>query len=180
MAPFDLQLPYNNDASHVLFNSPFLRLPDLSVLRPPRIDSYETPSPLRLIPSRYREYHPVPLGLVDYFNSNIHLPQIGMLIATFQCNNDDATAQARKHKRDFAPTAFLRIIPAGTVMSGNRLPDLPSTSPTPETLPRTALAPSPSIIPPRQTFPCVAVCVISYTTPRSYRPLLRPQTTPHP
>ena len=36
---------YTNDASHVLFNSPFLRLPDLSVLRPPRIDSYETPSP---------------------------------------------------------------------------------------------------------------------------------------
>ena len=155
MAPFDLQLPYNNDASHVLFNSPFLRLPDLSVLRPPRIDSYEAPSPPehavcewlnnrapRLTPSRYREFHPVPLGLVDYFNSNIHLPQIGMLIATHQCNNDDATAQARKHKRDFAPTAFLRIIPAGTVMSGNRLPDLPSTSPTPETLPRTALAPS--------------------------------------
>ena len=32
-APFS----YRNDASHVLFNSPFLRLPDLSVLRPPRI-----------------------------------------------------------------------------------------------------------------------------------------------
>ena len=68
---------YNNDASHVLFNSPFLRLPDLSVLRPPRIDSYETPSPPehavrewlnnrapRLIPSRYREYSQFPLGLL--------------------------------------------------------------------------------------------------------------------
>ena len=53
----------------VLFNSPFLRLPDLSVLCPPRIDSYETPSPPepavqdwlnnrapRLIPSRHRTY----------------------------------------------------------------------------------------------------------------------------
>ena len=173
---------YNNDASHVLFNSPFLRLPDLSVLRPPRIDSYETPSPPehavqewlnnrapRLIPSRYREYSPVPLGLVDYFNSNIHLPQVGMLIATHQCNNEDATAEARKHKRDFAPTAFLRIIPAGTVMSGNRLPDLPSASPTPETLPRTALAPSPSIIP-SQARSVVAVYVTSSTTPTSYRP----------
>ena len=157
---------YTSDASHVLFNSPFLRLPDLSVLRPPRIDSYETPSPPepavqdwlnnrapRLIPSRHRAYTPVPLGLVDYFNSNIYLPQVGMLIATHQCHNEEATAEARKHKRDFSPTAFLRIIPADTVMSGNRLPDLPSTSPTPETLPRTALAPSPSIIPPRPSQP---------------------------
>ena len=63
-----------------------------------------------------------------------------MLIETYQCNNEDATAEARKHKRDFSPTAFLRIIPAGTVMSGNRLPDLPATSPTPENLPRTALS----------------------------------------
>ena len=98
---------YTNDASHVLFNSAFLRLPDLSVLRPPRIDSYETPLPPepavqdwlnnrapRLIPTRYREYSPVPLGLVDYFNSNIHLPQVSMLIATHQCNNEDATAEA--------------------------------------------------------------------------------------
>ena len=79
---------YNNDASHVLFNSPFLRLPDLSVFRPPRIDSYETPSPPehavcewlnnrapRLIPSRHREYHPVSLGLVDYFNSTFTCPR---------------------------------------------------------------------------------------------------------
>ena len=145
---------YTNDASHVLFNSPFLRLPDLSVLRPPRIDSYETPTPPepavqdwlnnrapRLIPSRHRAYTPVPLGLVDYFNTNIHLPQVAMLIATHQCHNEEATAEARRHKRDFSPTAFLRITPADTVMSGNRLPDPPSTSPTPETLPRTALAP---------------------------------------
>ena len=160
---------YTNDASHVLFNSPFLRLPDLSVLRPPRIDSYETPSPPepavqdwlnnrapRLIPSRHREYTPVPLGLVDYFNSNIHLPQVGMLIATHQCHNEEATAEARRHKRNWSPTAFLRIVPADTVMSGNRLPDLSSTSPTPETLPRTALAPPPSIIPPRPSQPSAA------------------------
>ena len=101
---------YTNEASHVLFNSPFLRLPDLSVLRPPRIESYETPSPPepavqdwlnnrapRLIPSRHRTYTPVPLGLVDYFNSNIHLPQVSMLIASHQCHNEDATAEARKH-----------------------------------------------------------------------------------
>ena len=37
---------YGNEASHVLFNCPFLRLPDLSTLRPgPRIESYETPTP---------------------------------------------------------------------------------------------------------------------------------------
>ena len=28
------------------------------------------------------EYHPVPLGLVDFFNSNIHLPQGAILIET--------------------------------------------------------------------------------------------------
>ena len=102
---------YTNEASHVLFNSPFLRLPDLSVLRPPRIESYETPSPPepavqdwlnnrapRLIPSRHRTYIPVPLGLVDYFNSNIHLPQVSMLIATHQCHIEDATAEARKQQ----------------------------------------------------------------------------------
>ena len=139
---------YTNEASHVLFNSPFLRLPDLSVLRPPRIESYETPSPLepavqdwlnnrapRLIPSRHRTFTPVPLGLVDYFNSNIHLPQVSMLIASHQCHNEDAAAEARRHKRNFSPTAFLRIIPADTVMSGNRPPDIPSTSPTPEPRP---------------------------------------------
>ena len=36
--------------------------------------------------------------------------------------------EARKHKRDFAPTAFLRVTPTGTIMPGNRIPDLPSTS----------------------------------------------------
>ena len=181
---------YNNDASHVLFNSPFLRLPDLSVLRPPRIDSFENPSPPehavrewlnnrapRLIPSRYREYHPVPLGLVDYFNSNIHLPQVGFLIETHQCNNEDATAEARRHKRDFAPTAFLRIIPAGTVMSGNRLPDLPSAGPTPETLPRTALAPSPSILAPRPAPPSAPSAQPSHS---SQSASTRPQHPPPP
>ena len=32
-APFS----YSNDATHLLFNSPFLRLPDLSVLQPPSL-----------------------------------------------------------------------------------------------------------------------------------------------
>ena len=183
---------YANDASQVLFNSPFLRLPDLSVLRPPRIDPYETPSPPehavrewlnnrapRLIPSRYREYHPVPLGLVDYFNSNIHLPQVGMLIETHQCNNEEATAEARKHKRDFSPTVFLRIVSADTVMSGNRLPDLPSTSPTPETLPRTALAPSPSIIPVRSSQPSAASAQPPHSSQSaSTRPQHPPPTGP--
>ena len=70
----------------------------------------------------------------------------------------DATAEARKHKRDFAPTAFLRVTPASTVLPGNRLPDLPSASPTPETLPPTALAlrpapPSAPSAPSAQPFP---------------------------
>ena len=157
---------YNNDASHVLFNSPFLRLPDLSVLRPPRIDPLEDPSPPehavrewlnnrapRLIPTRYRQYHPVPLGLVDFFNSNIDLVQVATLIETHQCNDEDATAEARKHKRDHVPHAFLKVTPTGTVMPGSRLPDLPSASPTPETLPHTALAPPPSVPAPRPAPP---------------------------
>ena len=92
---------YGNEASHVLFNCPFLRLPDLSTLRPgPRIESYETPTPPeaavidwlnnrapRLIPSRHRAYIPVPFGLVDYFNSHIHLPQVAMLIASHFCES---------------------------------------------------------------------------------------------
>ena len=41
VAPFS----YGNDATHVLFNSPFLRLPDLSVLRPPRIPPLQDPTP---------------------------------------------------------------------------------------------------------------------------------------
>ena len=99
--------------------------------------------------TRYRQYHPVPLGLVDFFNSNIHLVQVATLIETHQCNYEDATAEARKHKRDNVPHAFLRVTPTGTVMPGSRLPDLPSASPTPETLPPTALAPPPSLPAPR-------------------------------
>ena len=155
-APFS----YNNDASHVLFNSPFLRLPDLSILRPPRIESYETPSPPepavqdwlnnrapRLIPHRHREYIPVPLGLVDFFNSNIHLPQVAMLIATNQCHNEEATAEARKHKREFAALAFLRVPLAHTVTSGRQPPDPPSFSPTPETRPSQPSATAPQPVP---------------------------------
>ena len=180
---------YGNDASHVLFNCPFLRLPDLSTLRPgPRIESYETPTPPeptvqewlnnrapRLIPSRHRTYIPVPFGLVDYFNSHIHLPQVAMLIASHQCHNEEATAEARKYKRNYSPTDFLRVIPADTVMSGNRLPAPPSTSPTLETLPRTALAPSPSIIPPR---PSQASTVAPLPAPSSQSASTRSQHLP--
>ena len=183
-APFS----YNNDATHVLFNSPFLRLPDLSVLRPPRIGSLEDPSPPehavrewlnnrapRLIPTRYRQYHPVPLGLVDFFNSNIHLVQVATLIETHQCNDEDATAEARKHKRDHVPHAFLRVTPTGTVMPGSRLPDLPSASPTPETLPHTALAPPFRTCPQtrstsRAILAFLAICVHPSPTPPSFLP----------
>ena len=108
-APFS----YNNDATHVLFNSPFLRLPDLSVLRSPRIAPLEDPAPPehavvewlnnrapRLTPTRYRQFHPVPLGLVDFFNSNIHLVLVATLIESHLCNDEAATAEARRHKRD--------------------------------------------------------------------------------
>ena len=44
--------------------------------------------------------------------------------------------------------AFLRVSPAGPAMPGSRLPDLPSASPTPETLVQTALAPPPAPPPP--------------------------------
>jgi len=65
----------------------------------------------RLIPSSYREYSPVPLGLVDYFNSNIHLPHVGLVIATHQCNNEDAPAEAHKHRRDFSSSDSLPPAP---------------------------------------------------------------------
>ena len=152
-APFS----YLNDATHVLFNSPFLRLPNLSVVRPPRITPQEDPVPPepavvewlnnrapRLIPHRYRQYSPVPLGLVDFFNSNIHLVQVATLIQSHLCNDEAATAEARKHKRDNVPHAFLRVTHHDTAAPGSRLPDPPA-SPTPETLPHTALAPPPSI-----------------------------------
>ena len=157
MAPFDLQLPFPITMTPPMFSSTPLFCVSLTFLSSgPRALTLTKLHHLRnmryvsglIIVRRVSSLLATAniilslLGLLINFNSNIHLPQIGMLIATHQCNNDDATAQARKHKRDFAPAAFLRIIPAGTVMSGNRLPDLPSTSPTPETLPRTALAPS--------------------------------------
>ena len=179
---------YGNEASHVLFNCPFLRLPDLSTLRPgPRIESYETPTPPeaaviewlnnrapRLIPSRHRTYIPVPFGLVDYFNSHIHLPQVAMLIASHQCHNEAATAEARKHKRNYSPTDFLRVIPADTVMSGNLLPPPPSPSPTPENLPRTALAPSQPNLHPRPS----QASTIAQPAPSSHLAPTRPQHLP--
>ena len=178
---------YGNEASHVLFNCPFLRLPDLSTLRPgPRIESYETPTPPeaavidwlnnrapRLIPSRHRAYIPVPFGLVDYFNSHIHLPQVAMLIASHQCHNEAATAEARKHKRNYSPTDFLRVIPADTVMSGSLLPH-PSPSPTPENLPRTALAPSQPNLHPRPS----QASTIAQPAPSSHLAPTRPQHLP--
>ena len=133
-----------------------------SVLRPPRIDPQEDPAPPehavvqwlhnrapRLIPTRYRQYHPVPRGLVDFFNSNIHLVQVATLIHTHLCSDEAATAEARSHKRDFTAHVFLRLTPPGTSAIGSRLPDFPSASPTPETLPPTALAPPPTLPAPR-------------------------------
>ena len=137
---FDLQTPFPIPMRPLMFfSTPLfcvslislysaLRVLNLMKLLHPRNPRYKTGLTIvRLVSSLPVTVHiPVPLGLVDYFNSNIHLPQVSMLIATHQCHNEDATAEARKHKRDFSPTAFLRIIPADTVMSGNRLPDIPS------------------------------------------------------
>ena len=86
---------YSAEATHVLFNSPFLLLPDfVSVIGPPRIDSSVDPVPPelsvierlhnrapRLIPQRFRTFSPVPRGLVDFFNSNIHLVQVAFFFA---------------------------------------------------------------------------------------------------
>ena len=85
---------YSAEATHVLFNSPFLLLPDfVSVIGPPRIDSSVDPVPPelsviewlhnrapRLIPQRFRTFSPVPRGLVDFFNSNIHLVQVAFFL----------------------------------------------------------------------------------------------------
>lgn len=100
----------------------------------------------RLIPTRYRQYLPVPRGLVDFFNSNIHLVQVATLIHTHLCNDEAAATEARSHKREHIAHVFLRLTPPGTSAIGSRLPDIPTAIPTPETLPPTALAP-PSILP---------------------------------
>ena len=172
-APFS----YLNDATHVLFNSPFLRLPDLSVLRPPRIAPLEDPVPPehavvewlnnrapRLIPPRYRQCSPVPGGLVDFFNSNIHLVQVATLIQSHLCNDEASTAEARKHKRDNVPHAFLRLTPTGTAAPGSRLPDLPSASPTPETLPGTCPT-SYGTCPASRSIPCTILACFLCPSP---------------
>ena len=69
-----------------------------------------------------------------------------MLIATNQCHNEEATAETRKHKRELAALAFLRVPPANTVTSGRQPSDPPSISSTPETLPRTALLHLPLLV----------------------------------
>ena len=124
---------YGQDATHVLFNSPFLRLPDFaSVLGSPRIDPHDDPAPPehaviqwlhnrapRLIPTRYRQYLPVPRGLVDFFNSNIHLVQVATLIHTHLCNDEAAATEARSHKREHIAHVFLRLTPPGTSAIGS-------------------------------------------------------------
>lgn len=154
-APFS----YASAGTHVLSNSPSLRLPDFaSVLRPPRVDPHEDPVPPepsvtewlhnrapRLIPSRFRQYSPVPRGLVDFFNSNIQLVQVATLIHSHLCNDEAATAEARRHKRDFPAHVFLRLTSPGTSALGSHLPYIPSVSPTPQNLPRTALASPPTL-----------------------------------
>ena len=127
---------YGNEASHVLFNCPFLRLPDLSTLRPgPRIESYETPTPpeaavidwliiAHLVSSPPGIVHKSQslLGLLIISTPTFTFLRWPMLIGSHQCHNEAATAEARKHKRNYSPTDFLRVIPADTVMSGNLLP----------------------------------------------------------
>ena len=97
-----------------------------------------------------------------------------MLIASHQCHNEAATAEARKHKRNYSPTDFLRVIPADTVMSGNLLPPPPSPSPTPENLPRTALAPSQPNLHPRPS----QASTIAQPAPSSHLAPTRPQHLP--
>ena len=52
-----------------------------------------------------------------------------------------ALSFALERGSDWVGEVGVVIIPAGTVMSGNGLPDLPSASPTPETLPSLLLLP---------------------------------------
>ena len=162
---------YSAEATHVLFNSPFLRLPDFaSVIGPPRIDPSVDPVPPelsviewlhnrapRLIPQRFRTFSPVPRGLVDFFNSNIHLVQVAMLLHQHLCNDEDAVAEARRHKRDFSAVVFLRCPLPGTPAVINTPPPgapaaatNPSVTPSaaiplPDSLPNTALAPRPML-----------------------------------
>ena len=161
---------YSAEATHVLFNSPFLRLPDFaSVIGPPRIDPSVDPVPPelsviewlhnrapRLIPQRFRTFSPVPRGFVDFFNSNIHLVQVAMLLHQHLCNDEDAVAEARRHKRDFSAVVFLRCPLPGTPAVINTPPPgapaaatnpsvTPSAIPLPDSLPNTALAPRPML-----------------------------------
>ena len=50
------------------------------------------------------------------------------LIQSHLCNDEAATAEARRHKRDNVPHAFLRVTAAPrTAAPGSRLPDPPAT-----------------------------------------------------
>lgn len=83
-----------NESTHVLYNSPFLRLPHIeSILDHPRLDPMSTlPPPQdsvrqwlfdgapRIIPHRLRKLNPVPKALVDFFTDNIRLPQVFLLL----------------------------------------------------------------------------------------------------
>ena len=133
---------YLNDATYVLFNSPFLRLPNLSVLTEDSIPPKWLNNCTASHPSRYCQYSSVLRDLVDFFNSK-HLlgpgsyshPKPSLWRWVSLCWSMETQTWNIPH-------AFLRLTPTGTAALKSRLPDLPSTSSTPETLPHTALAPS--------------------------------------
>lgn len=166
---------YANASTHILFNSPFMRLPDIeSILGHPRLDPMSTlPLPQdsirqwlfdgapRIIPQRLRKLNPVPKAFVDFFTDNIRLPQLLLLIQQGLCEDDTAISQARKDKRHFPAADFLRAphpnVPVFTIAaSAPSAPAVPSgeaAAPPPTSLPTTSLLAPCHPSPPRPSPP---------------------------
>ena len=115
----------------------------------------------RLISHRYRQYSPVPLDLVDFFNSK-HPLSPGRYSHPKPSLQRWSSHLKYGTQRDNVRHAFLRV--TCTAAPGSRLPDRPA-SPTPETLPHTALAPPPSV-----PAPCSAPCPSQSSQASSSRP----------
>ena len=137
--------------------SSFLRLSDfVSVIEPPRIDSTENPVPSSessvfewFITAHvsFSTFFPV-LEPGCFFNSNIRLVQVAMLLHLDLCNGEAAVAEARKHKHErllclrlstVSGCQLLTSLP-GTPAAASDPSVTPSTVLLPESLPNTVLA----------------------------------------
>lgn len=108
---------------------------------------------------------PVPQAIVDFFHSDIHLPQVATLIHQHLCEDVTAISEARKNKRSFTATIFPRQPPSALPVAGCSTPNAPTVVPPPDSLPSTALAPHQSTIPPDPAFNPVLPAIQSDVRP---------------